>query len=281
MSKISIITINYNNLQGLEKTMQSVVNQNLKDFEYIVIDGGSTDGSASYIEQNASLINYYVSEKDSGIYNAMNKGIKVATGEYVLFLNSGDCFADNLVLEKVLPYLQNKISFVYGNMLLSKNNVAVSKLLSPSRLDFSYFVTNSLPHPATFIKKELFSSYFLYNENLKIVADWEFFIYCVCKQNESYQHLDIIISDFDSEGVSSVKDNKQMIIIEENQVFAKHFPMFLSEVDWIRNIKSKRLQQLNCISNKKIRWKFLKGIITLFLGSEKVIYSRPLFEKLI
>ncbi len=280
MNKISIITINYNNLEGLRKTMQSVVQQTNKFFEYIVIDGGSTDGSADYIAENAKNIDYLISEKDTGIYNAMNKGIKKATGEYLLFLNSGDCFADNNVLEHTLPYLTTQHSFVYGNMFLSKNDVRISKLITPTKLDFSYFVTNSLPHPATFIKRQLFYTYFLYNEALKIVADWEFFIYCICKQNESYQHINITISDFDNNGLSSLKDNKQKIIAEEDKVFENHFPMFLSEVNWVRNIKTKRLQQLNYVATQKIRWKFLKAILSTFVNTKEVNYTKPVFTKL-
>ncbi|MDR2910496.1 MAG: glycosyltransferase [Bacteroidales bacterium] len=88
--KLSIITINLNNVAGLQKTIESVVKQTFTDYEYIVIDGGSTDGSADIIKQHANKITYWVSEPDKGIYNAMNKGIRVAKGEYCLFLNSGD-----------------------------------------------------------------------------------------------------------------------------------------------------------------------------------------------
>jgi glycosyltransferase involved in cell wall biosynthesis len=90
MPKLSIITINYNNLEGLQRTVESVVNQTWQEFEYIVIDGGSTDGSADFIESQSETIDYWVSEPDKGIYNAMNKGIAKASGEYLLFLNSGD-----------------------------------------------------------------------------------------------------------------------------------------------------------------------------------------------
>ena len=100
MRKFSIITINYNNLEGLKRTVESVVNQTWQEFEYIVIDGGSTDGSAVYIESQKDKFDYWVSEPDKGIYNAMNKGIKVATGEYLLFLNSGDELIDIEALNK-------------------------------------------------------------------------------------------------------------------------------------------------------------------------------------
>ena len=101
--KLSIITINYNNLAGLQKTMESVFSQTCKDFEYIVIDGASTDGSAEYIRAHADQLTYWVSEKDTGIYNAMNKGVRAAKGEYLLMLNSGDFLVDDRVIERILP----------------------------------------------------------------------------------------------------------------------------------------------------------------------------------
>src|SRR6478735_1115877 len=118
MSKIqlSIITINYNNLQGLQKTIESVVSQSFKDFEYIIIDGGSTDGSKVLIEKYSESITYWVSEKDNGIYPAMNKGIQVANGEYLLFLNSGDWFYENTTLSMAIPMLR-PFDIVYGNTM--------------------------------------------------------------------------------------------------------------------------------------------------------------------
>ena len=106
MLKLSIITINYNNLEGLKRTVESVVNQTWHEFEYIIIDGASNDGSAAYIESQSHHFDYWESEKDSGIYNAMNKGIKVATGEYLLFLNSGDHLFNDSVLEQNHQYLK-------------------------------------------------------------------------------------------------------------------------------------------------------------------------------
>ncbi|MFZ3274524.1 MAG: glycosyltransferase, partial [Lutibacter sp.] len=114
---LSIITINFNNLEGLKKTMASVLGQTWKEFEYIIIDGGSTDGSAAYIESQSQHLNYWVSESDKGIYNAMNKGIKVAHGEYLLFLNSGDEFYDLEVLEKNNAAIHTE-DFVYFDILL-------------------------------------------------------------------------------------------------------------------------------------------------------------------
>ena len=116
--KLSIITVNLNNCDGLQKTIDSVVSQTFKDFEWIVIDGGSTDGSKELIEQYADHFTYWVSEPDKGIYNAMNKGIRVAKGDYLQFLNSGDYLYDRTTLEKcLLP--QNNADVIYGNLYLT------------------------------------------------------------------------------------------------------------------------------------------------------------------
>ena len=125
--KISIISINYNNKEGLRKTVESVVNQTYKNFEYIVIDGGSTDDSTDILDEYHEKINYIVSEPDSGIYNAMNKGIKVAKGDYLLFLNSGDCLIDQFVIQKVITELNDKISIYYGNLIYSSNGIQIGR----------------------------------------------------------------------------------------------------------------------------------------------------------
>ena len=106
--KISIITINYNDAKGLYKTIQSVINQSFDNYEFIIIDGGSTDDSLTIIDQYKTKIDYFISEPDTGVYNAMNKGIKIAKGEYLIFMNSGDGFYDENVLSKVTAFKETK-----------------------------------------------------------------------------------------------------------------------------------------------------------------------------
>ena len=115
MCKISIITINYNEKVGFEKTIKSVLNQSYQDFEFIIIDGGSTDGSINVIEKYKDSISYWVSEPDKGVYNAMNKGIRASKGEFVIFMNGGDCFNNDLVLEEIAPMLNDEFDVYYGN----------------------------------------------------------------------------------------------------------------------------------------------------------------------
>ena len=139
MAKISIITINYNDKIGLDKTINSIVNQMYTDFEFLIIDGGSTDGSTAVIEQNASKINYWISEKDSGVYNAQNKGIKAATGEFVIFMNSGDTFVDNHVLANVAGDLTNEFDIYYGDNYKIKADRSKRLKTYSEKLTFSFW----------------------------------------------------------------------------------------------------------------------------------------------
>jgi glycosyltransferase involved in cell wall biosynthesis len=197
MAKLSIITINYNNKKGLEKTITSVVHQSFADYEYIIIDGGSTDGSVDVIKQYSDRVNYWVSEPDKGIYNAMNKGIRKATGEYCLFLNSGDKFTDKYILNKVFSISFSE-DLVYGNTLY--DNMCQSY---PENISLTYLISKSLPHQSTFIKKSLFESIGFYDEENRIVSDWEFFLKAIQLHSCSYKYLSgITISKLESPGIS-------------------------------------------------------------------------------
>ncbi|MBP6386218.1 MAG: glycosyltransferase [Pseudarcicella sp.] len=266
MPLISIITINFNNKTGLEKTFLSVFHQTVCDFEYIVIDGNSTDGSKETIAENATKINYWVSEKDSGIYNAMNKGITAAKGKYLLFLNSGDALADNNVLEKVMLNIQDEAySFYFGNLYLSKNNVRTQIWVPHHELSFCVFVSSTLPHPACFIRKDLFDKYGFYNTKNKIVSDWEFFFMTICRYNESYKKIEIVVSDFDLSGISSNKNHSAIINMERNEALQKHFPLLKNEIYFLEKIQNKRLQQIAIIQKNKLAWKILKAFIKFLL----------------
>ena len=151
--KLSVITINYNNRDGLRKTIESVVNQTCKDFEYVIIDGGSTDGSVDVIKEYADRINYWVSEPDKGIYNAMNKGIDVAQGEYCLFLNSGDYLFDNYVLSEVALHLDGT-DVITGCLKLDTGEFWYAHKEITLSLLYKGF---SLSHPASFIKTKYLS----------------------------------------------------------------------------------------------------------------------------
>jgi glycosyltransferase involved in cell wall biosynthesis len=259
MFKLSIITINYNNLEGLKRTVVSVVNQTWQEFEYIIIDGGSTDGSADYIESHSAHIDYWVSESDKGIYNAMNKGIAKATGEYLLFLNSGDHLNDSKGLEKNSVFLKEK-DLVYFNIKEIRDNTTNIKKC-PQEITFSYMVKDSIPHQSTFIRKNLFDTIGLYDEKLEIVSDWKFFLIALGKYKATYLYVNDDFSTFYIGGISSHNNNYQKMLHEKELVISSDFSIFKDETK-----EYFRLQEIvyNLRKSKKINWLIKLGLLNKF-----------------
>jgi len=227
--KLSIITINLNNATGLEKTIYSVINQNFRDYEFIIIDGGSSDESLSIIDKNQNKINYWISEPDKGIYNAINKGIKEAVGEYCFFLNSGDCLHNEFVLGKVFSNSSNE-QILYGNALIFKNGKEQLKdYPDEKKISFRYLTKSIICHQSMFFKRSLFDLYGLFNENLKYAADWEFYILAIAKHNVSIHKINIPISKFDLTGISNNLDNWPELLAEREAILKKHFGLFIPD----------------------------------------------------
>lgn len=256
---ISIITVNLNDLKGLKRTMNSVFGQSFKEFEYIVIDGGSTDGSREYIDSHSDKIDTWVSEKDSGIYNAMNKGIKAATGEYLLFLNSGDHFFNNEVLKRNKDYLNTYDLISYDLQAIEdKDQYIISK---PKELRFEDLFYGSLCHPSSFIKKKLFQKVGMYDENLSIVSDWKFFILALYKFNCSYKKVDNILTTHYLDGISSSPLNEKKMLTERNEVLSVHFKSFLVEFKELCELKA---TVENLKRSKKINFLIKFGLLNKF-----------------
>jgi len=269
MSKLSIITINYNNVIGLQKTMQSVLAQRSDDFEYIVVDGGSTDTSCQVIgdlvfsgkrleisgQTKLRGVNVVcVSEKDSGIYNAMNKGIRMAKGEYIQFLNSGDILAANNVTEKMLDSLPSDCNIFYGNMLkplvkrIYRDRGFAGR--TPTMLDF---YTGTLNHSSTYIKRSLFDTYGLYDENLKIVSDWKWYLQVIVLQGVMPVYKDIDVTIFDMNGISTV--NPCLDKAERKQILSEMLPanVLVDYEHWASTIEHiKRINQYGL--TRKVFW---------------------------
>jgi glycosyltransferase involved in cell wall biosynthesis len=203
MPKISVITINYNDAIGLEKTIISVLNQVPMDFEFIIIDGNSKDGSKDVIEEYQDKLTYWVSEPDSGIYNAMNKGINRATGNYLLFMNSGDELVDDA---NILKICQEKLQedIVAFDCFLDKDNQIVGRRTHIEQPTFFYVFRNGFKHQSTFIKRSLFGKLGLYNENYKIAGDYEFWIRCFLNPTTTAKGYTIPIAIFKLNGISQV-----------------------------------------------------------------------------
>ena len=197
--KISIVTINWNNYDGLKKTIDSVASQSVSPFEFIVIDGASSDGSANLIKENSDKISYAVSEPDKGIYNAMNKGVAAAHGDYCLFLNSGD----TLCCPEVLAQVQDsgvKADIICGNAMILEN--PPRRKVAPTEITLRFLYGTALCHQAVFIKTELLRKH-PYDESLRIVADRKFFLQCLILDGCSYQAVNIDICNYDITGFSA------------------------------------------------------------------------------
>lgn len=220
--KLSIITVNLNNCDGLQKTIDSVVAQTFRDFEWIVIDGGSTDGSKELIEQHAGCFAYWVSEPDSGVYNAMNKGVKIANGEYIQFLNSGDWYCDESVLERAFSrdnkediVFANKHVFYYQDGTTSVFEREYGNSFTPFNL-----IHQNINHQSAFIKKNLFDKVGYYDESYRIIADRKFFFESILLHDASTAMLDFVLVNFGAEGLSSTIDSSK----EKERLLCEYMP---------------------------------------------------------
>jgi len=197
----SIITVNKNNATGLEKTIKSVICQTFDKYEYIIIDGNSTDKSTEVLKIYSSHINYWISEPDSGIYNAMNKGIRKAQGKYCIFLNSGDCLIDNTTLTELFYEVSNsEDAGIYYTDSIATNHPYFQP---PKRIDINYFIAHNLNHQNTLIKRSLFLEHGFYNEKLRISSDYEFWLRELWNFKTTFIYIKTKISIYDSFGISS------------------------------------------------------------------------------
>ena len=312
--KLSIVTINFNNAEGLRKTLASVASQTYRDIEHIIVDGGSTDGSVEvineYVNQCVMYDVLWVSEKDKGIYNAMNKGIEIALGrrvvndlnrstlcedknkgnnrselvedknhgigialgrrvvnadhtsnithntsqeslsDYVQILNSGDLLAAPDVTERMMAALhqtsnikhqtsvENRTAIFYGNMLKSYDGKTIinrdtcgGDMYTPE--SFLYFYKGTLNHDCAYIRHDLFEKYGLYNEQMKICSDWEWYVRAIVIGGEKPVYTNIDVTIFDMNGVSESYGKNADIIKRERREYLESIlpPSVLRDYD--------------------------------------------------
>lgn len=222
--RFSVITVCYNNRGGLEKTIKSVIGQTCKDYEFIVIDGGSNDGTKELLEQYDDQIDFWCSEPDKGIYNAMNKGVAHAHGDYVIFMNSGDIFHNKDVLFKINE-LNSKEDIIVGLVERMDNH----NILFPHNPNiFKQLYTRTIGHQASFIKRSLLIE-FPYDENYKTISDWKFWIDTIVYNNASYLRTDTIVAKQDMTGISCTSNvaREERLLLKE-----KYFPPLVrKEID--------------------------------------------------
>ena len=205
---ITVITISYNAFNDIEKTIRSVLDQKNVNFEYIIIDGKSSDGTIDIIKKYDNCITKWLSEPDSGIYNAMNKGVSLATGDFCIFMNAGDCFVDDNVLFNVSRILEDKYDIYNGNsFFVDDNNKIVCYERCRKNYPLKHFYKDSICHQATFIKTELLRKY-PYDESLRMVSDWKFWLQMICFEKAKFKGINVDICCFNMNGITNNQKEK-------------------------------------------------------------------------
>lgn len=253
--KISVITVNYNDVEGLRRTMESVAKQTYHNFEHIVIDGGSNDGSVDIIKEYVNQCIMYdvlwVSEKDKGIYNAMNKGIRMAKGEYIQFLNSGDWYAAPDVLERVAVELEKNINpeMLFGTCI----DIDDEGKRYPQGKNIQYSLLqlyeSSFPHETSFFKRELFDAdkYGMFDESLRIVSDWKWFLKAIGLGQLKPIFVDIDVALFDVHGISSThkdldwKERRKVLEEELSPAILRDYDKYAFPISQYQRLKKYHL----------------------------------------
>jgi glycosyltransferase involved in cell wall biosynthesis len=272
--KLSIITVNRNNAGGLKKTIGSVINQTFRNFEFIIIDGASSDNSVDVIKEYADNIGYWKSETDNGTYHAMNKGIKASSGEYCYFLNSGDYLADNTVLERIFDH-EIHGDIVSGDVRKLRPNNKFRTVHSHESVSLHKLCIHSLPHQATMIRRSLFEEIGYYSENYKIASDWEFFLKALIVHNKIYQHINLDFSYFKLGGISSREESIPLAREESYECLKKLFPGEADDLMEYRNFHNSNIGQvLRLLQQKKKLYSFIDNFCGLMISGKKAIAGK-------
>lgn len=257
--KLAIITVNYNNAFGLEKTIESVVNQTYQNYEYIVIDGGSSDSSVTAIKNHGTKITIWVSEKDGGIYNAMNKGILMATSEYCLFLNSGDTLVSKDILARIFDHHFEE-DIIYCNAIFMRNGKAIGEYKLPDTLTLYFLLFNSICHQATFIRRLLLLQTGLYNERNKIVSDWEFVFRRVYEGDATFRHIPVALCNYEFEGLWNA--NSETTNLEKQSVTDSVLPQVVQN-DYLAFHRAEKDELVGLMNG--LRGTVSKKVVALFI----------------
>ena len=226
MPLFSIITVCLNDITGLKKTASSVKQQNFQDYEWIVIDGGSSDGTVEFLH-NEKQADHLVSEKDTGIYDAMNKGIRYANGTYLLFLNAGDHLADAFVLKNVAEFVKNRdADLLIGSIKVEYSDHVSDRITcyGPKDLRKKNIYHKTLPHPGTFIHNDLFKKFGNYDDSFRIAGDYDFFVR-VLLAGASYDFVPDCIAVFQMDGVSTQMKGTRVLLSELDKIRKSHYSL--------------------------------------------------------
>ena len=264
--KISIVTINFNNVVGLKKTIESVASQTYREYEHIIVDGNSTNDDSvriiqEYDYQQRSTANSptirWISDSDKGIYAAMNKGVRMAQGEYILMLNSGDALVDEHVLERIVPYLDGT-DIVQGNTIEERDGKLVQNPgYGRSDITMRDVIEGNFLHQASFCRRDLFVHYGYFDESYAIVADKKFFMTCLGLHDATFKYIDVNVANFDTTGISSVTSG------EWHEKHKTEYARLLNEL-FSSRLRSSLSEQTDDLLKQLQRHNWVKKV-TLFL----------------
>lgn len=221
LPRITVITVVYNAVATLEETILSVINQDFDNFEFIIIDGGSSDGTIEIIQKLQDKITLWTSEPDKGIYDAMNKGIKMAKGDYVFFLGGDDLLYDNSVLENISSRLIDKNKIYYGNVLFKTRNVIYDGKFSSLKI-----VTRNISHQSIFYPREIFDKY-SFDTKYKIFADYELNLKLYGNSSYSFIYMPITVALFNDEGSSGSNVLDSCFEKDRFEIIKNNFPYWI------------------------------------------------------
>jgi glycosyltransferase involved in cell wall biosynthesis len=229
--KISVITVCKNAVKTIEETILSVLNQSYQNIEYIVIDGVSTDGTLEIIKKYENKITKLISEPDSGVYNAMNKGISMATGDILYFINANDTVYDNYVFEKITNYFQkdNELEFLFGDFQFTTQSKTNGSVVKHNKVHTIFtFVYYNICHQAIFYRSRVFREYGLYDESYKIFADYELNVKLLVENRLKAKYLNLLISKFEEGGISTAKNDEilKKHSDERKRIYSKYFKKY-------------------------------------------------------
>ena len=247
MKKLSVITICYNE-PNLEATCESIVNQTWQDFEWIVIDGGSNKETLDIFEKYKHRINKFVSEPDKGIYDACNKGIKLAEGEYLNFMNAGDSFYNSKVLENVVATNSNE-DILYGDINARYMDNTEKIIAFPEQLNEVFFFNDNINTQGIFAKRDLFLQYGNFDTQYKIASDYDRWLKFY-SESKTFKHLPIVIANYKMDGISSVEKSQKLLLEEKSTIQSKYFSQ--SEINKFMdmcNAKNSFWEQIFSIKN--------------------------------
>ena len=231
--KISIITVSYNAAATIEQTISSVVNQRYKDIEYIIIDGGSTDGTVDIIKKYEDRIVYWVSEPDEGIYDAMNKGCNMSTGDYIQFLGAGDMLVDVDTVANVVKELSDRVDILSTAVNLVDEGLHIEIHAGNEVVrNKSLYCGQMIPHPGMFVKKDVMLSH-LFDVNYVSAADYKFFLSCYLDEAIEFKYIDFETVYFGLSGLSG----QSTIGIDEHLKIMKEFALSdaqIHDVEWYK-----------------------------------------------